>query len=349
MIKYLNIKNICMSFVLLGLGVFQACDDTIEPLKITGSNENVVFISADVEWAPTDALLNSSYYTISRTLIGNVTSTATKMEGSFVAKCLFPAANDIVVQFEIDNSLMPSAYNPLSEGVRFTVDKYELTIPKGETVSDDKVTFAINTADVNKFYLPNYYDGVTYSYMSPIIKIASVTNAKVSSNINTTTASIAVKGSSATNLTTGSTTVPSGSEVTTKTGWTATVNGTSYPILLDGATGTTAATYVSATSLPVTLEVDMQSVQSGIRGIRLQHGGRDYVALSANVYIKETASEEYRRQGPTLTLSRPANTAPYPHYIRFTNAVSARYIKLEFTTVYSGTNGVRLTEFSIYR
>ena len=349
MIKYLNIKNICMSFVLLGLGVFQACDDVVDPLEIKGSSENAVFISADVEWAPVDALLNSSYYTITRTLTGNVTSTATKMEGSFVAKCLFPAANDIIVQFEIDNSLMPSAYNPLSEGVRFTVDKYELTIPKGETVSDDKVTFAINIADVDKFYLPNYYDGVTYAYMSPIIKIASVANANVSTNINTTMASIAVKGSSVTNLTTGSTTVPSGAEVTTKTGWTATVAGTSYPILLDGATGTSASTYVSATSLPVTLEVDMQSVQTGIRGIRLQHGARDYHASAVNVYIKETESEEYRLQGPRLALSRPANTAPYPHYIRFTNAVSARYIKLEFTTVYNASYGVRLTEFSIYR
>ena len=342
-----------MSFVLLGVVALQACDDVVDPLQKTASSENYVFINSNVDWAPVDALLNSSYYTLSSRQSGITLNNATTMEGSFVVKCLRPAANDIKVQFELDDSLIPSAYNSLPEGVRFTVDKYELTIPKGETISDGKITYSINTDDVSKFPLPDYYDGGTmHAYMSPVIKIVSVSNASLSSNINTTTASIAVKGNFATNLLTGSTTTPSGSEVTTKTGWVATIGGTSYPVLLDGATGTAASAYVAiaSASLPTSLEVDMQSVQTGIRGIRLQHSARDYHATAVNVYIKETESEEYKLQGPILALSRPANNViPFPHNIRFTNAVNARYIKLEFPTVYNASYGVRLTEFSIYR
>ena len=352
MIKFFNVKNICMSFILLGLGVFQACDDVVDPLEIKGSNENFVFISADVEWAPADALLNSSYYTLSSRQSGITLNNATTMEGSFVVKCLRPAANDIKVQFELDNSLVPAAYNLLPEGVRFTVDKYELTIPKGETVSDGKITYSINTDDVSKFPIPNYYDGTTYGYMSPVIKIASVSNASLSSSINTTTASIAIKGNFATNLMTGSTTVPSGTLGTTKTGWTATVGGVlvSNNYLFDNAQSTTNYVTIANALLPASLEIDMQSVQMGIRGMRIQHSARDNHGASVNVYIKETESEEYKLQGPALALSRPTNSTPWPHSIRFTNAVNARYIKLEFRTAYNnGTNDLRITEFGIYQ
>jgi hypothetical protein len=355
MIKYLNIKNVCMSFILLGVVVLQACNGSEEVDLPENNVENSVFISAEIIQAPIDALLNSFFYTVSKSSSGFVLNNggATEIAGSFIVKCVHPAADDIKVQFELDNSLITSAYDLLPDNAGFTVDKYELTIPKGETVSNDNITLSISSEGINSLPIPNYYDGVTYAYMSPVIKISSASNdVKIANSAQLTTASVAVKGSFANNLlASGAGVLPSGAEVTTKTGWTATVGGTAYPILLDGATGTAATAYVAITnaSLPVSLEVDMQSVQTGITGIRLQHSARDYHASSANVYIKETASEEYKLQGPAFSLARPSNSSPYFHSIRFVNTVNARYIKLEFRTSYNTSNGVRPTEFSIYK
>ena len=350
MTKYLNIKNICMSFILLGVVVLQACNGgEVEALE--NDTKNTVYISAEIVESPNDALLNTFYYTINRSSLGFVLNNgeATEIESRFVVKSTQPAANDINVRFEFNKSLITSAYSLLPENAGFTVDKDEVTIPKGETVSD---TITLSIEELNEL-LPNHYDGVTYAYMSPVVKIYSVSGGvNLPYNSSATMASLAVRGSFASNLMTGSTTTPSGAEVTTKASWVATVGGTSYPILLDGATGTATGTYVTITNAALStssLEVDMQSVQEGITGIRLQHTSRDYVALSANVYTKESASGEYILQGPTLALSRPANTSPYPHSIRFVNKVNARYIKLEFRSCYNTTNGIRLTEFSIYK
>ena len=341
-----------MSFILLGVVVFQACSGSEEGLP-ENNVENSVFISADVLQASGDALLNSFFYVISKNSSGFVLNNgeATEIEGSFVVKCLQPAVDDIKVRFELDNSLITSAYSLLPEDAGFTVDKYELTIPKGKTVSDDKITLSISSEGIDRLPIPNYYDGGTmHAYMSPVIKISSVSNdVNVINNDHLTTASIALKGSFASNLMTGSTTVPSGTLGATKTGWTATVGGAlvSNNYLFDNTQSTTNYVTIDNSSLPVSLEIDMQSVQMGITGIRLQHSARDFHASSANVYTKESATDEYRIQGPTLALSRPSSATPWPHSIRFVNAVNARYIKLEFLTVYS--SAPRITEFGIYQ
>ena len=352
MIKYLNIKNICMSFILLGVVVLQACSGSEEGLP-ENNLENSVFISAEVLQASGDALLNSFFYTINRSPSEFVFNNgeATEITGRFTVKTLHPAANDIKVQFELDNSLITSAYNLLPDDVEFMADKYELTIPKGKTVSDDHITLSISSESIGNLPIPNYYDGNTYAYMSPVIKISSVSGGvDIAGNAHLTTASIAIKGRFSTNLMAGSTTVPSGVSVTAKTGWAATINGTPASATDNGYLFDNAQVVTNYVTIPLpfpaTLEVDMQSVQEGITGIRLRHSARDFHASSVNVYIKESASEEYKLQGPTLALSRPSSATPWAHNIRFANVVNARYIKLEFPTAYS--SAPRITEFDIY-
>ena len=345
--KYLNIKSIAMLFIMFGVVVFQACNSNDDnEFDITGDGTNKVFISTPNAGNP-NAPQNSFVYTATKTLVSyNLTGGIVK----FPVQCKKPAEKDIVVQFELDNSMVYPGFE-LQNGVKVTMDKTELTILKGEVISRDSITLSVINEDITKLVIPDYYSGTKHLFMGAVAKIVSVDGAALAENPNLTMASVVVQASFASNLMTGSTTVPSGTEVTTKTGWTAVVGNTTAANLLDGATGTAASAYTAIASavLPASLEVDMQSVQTGIRGIRLQHSGRDYISTSVNVYIKDTESEEYKLQGPALTLSRPSNSSPYPQYIRFTNAVNARYIKLEFRTAYNANNGLRLTEFSIYR
>jgi len=347
--KYLNIKSIAMLFIMFGVVALQSCNGNDDnEFDITGDGTNKVFINTLNAGNP-NAPQNSFVYTASKTLVSyNLTGGVAK----FPVQCKKPAEKDIVVRFELDNSIVYPGFSMLQDGIKITMDKSELTIPKGKTISSDSITLSVHNEDITKLVIPSHYDGIKYLFMCPVARIVSVDGAALTESTDLTMASVVINASFASNLMTGSTTVPSGTLGTTKTGWTATVGGVpvSNNYLFDNTQSTTNYVTIANSTLPSSLEIDMQSVQTGIRGMRIQHSARDNHGASVNVYIKETESEEYKLQGPPLALSRPANSTPWPHSIRFTNAVNARYIKLEFRTAYNnGTNDLRITEFGVYQ
>lgn len=324
MIKYLNIKYAVACSMMFAFLILQACSD--EKYDITGSTENKVFINTQ-SWSPID-IPNGIVYNITKTPLSTSLDNAEKIETKFVVRCTNPASSDIRVQLEYDESLILPSYSPLPGGISLVMDKNELIIPQGATVSKDSITLSAEGA------LELFEAG---QYMAPV-KVISADNASLSNQIVT---SILVK-SVFNNIENGATSLP-GTAIT-RTGWTATMGGSDASNIFDGNN----SSYSTGSTLPLVLEVDMQSLQDNIIGIRLQNQSRNYCMTSANVYIRESESDEYKLQG-IASLSRPSNSSPYPQHIRFIGKVNARYIKLEILSFYSTTSPVRLSEFMPYR
>ena len=325
MIKYLNIKNICMSFVLLGLGVFQACDDTIEPLKITGDTENKVFVNMQ-NWAPTNAPQNSVFFDVTTAFTSTfLTSSASEAKFEISARCTKPAGKDIIVAFEPDYSDVLSGYMPFPTGVEIQLDKSELTISKGATISEDKITVTVRSEHVSLFRQLG-------SYMAPI-KMVSVQNASAS---DLTTIPI-IFDTKFTNIK-GVGTTSSGTSIS-KTGWSAT-GGTNPARLYDGTTTTS-----SYATIPYNTDIilDMASVRTNISLIRFTYSATGYRMSSMEIYTRESSSEEWTFHGIAETATSNTN-----HYITFHEKVNARYIKMVFLTG-GNASAVRIVELYVHQ
>jgi hypothetical protein len=322
-----RLRNIqaALAVIMSSMLFFTSCSEE-ETFDVVGSSENKVFLNTQL-WSPV-GVANGVVFNITKTPLEVIIQDAEKIETRIVARCTKPAETDIRVQFTYDPSLLMDSYALLPGGLTLSMDKSEVTIPKGATVSSDSIVLSIE-GDLSLFDAG--------AYMAPI-KIVSAGDALLSDMI---TASLIVKAAF-NNIESGATSVPGAA--LNRSGWSATLGGADASNIFDNSNNT----YSSGSALPLVLEVDMQSVQSNITGIRLQNQSRNYCMSAVNVYVKQGVSDEYILQG-RASLSRPSNIQTYPQFIRFISKVDARYIKLEILSfVYSGYP-VRLSEFIPYQ
>jgi hypothetical protein len=319
--KLLNLKYTAWSFILLGISLLQSCSDD-ETYDVMGSAENKVYINTQ-SWNPVNAPKNSMVFNVTNTPAGSIIANAEKIEIRFGVQCTHPATTDILVKFELDNSLITSGYNAFPEGVTRSMDKTELIIPKGATMSSDSITISVSNDDLDLLTVGQY--------MAPV-KIVSVTNAKVSDNL--TDAYLLVK-TTYTNCIDQA--ASASGTAAARTGWKATVNGADQANkLFDNSRNT----YFYGSNF--TLEVDLGAVHENITGLVMDYYSQSYSMGSADIYTSDTDTDHYELQGsPTF----PRNT---PQYVQFYKTVKARYVKIVVTSGAS-TSGVAVTEFNVYQ
>ncbi|MEL7587183.1 MAG: DUF1735 domain-containing protein [Prolixibacteraceae bacterium] len=317
----INLKYTALWFAMIGGLLIQSCNDD-EQFDVTGSRENKVYLNIQ-SWGPVDAPKNSVVFNVTNTPVGSIIANADKIETKFAVQCTHAAASDIVVRFEIDNSLIADGYSALPNGVTVTMDKSELVIPKGSTVSADSITVSVGNDNLGLL--------TTGQYMAPV-KIVSLTNAQLSDNL---TAAFLLVRTSYTNCIDQATSVPG--TAAGRTGWKATVNGTDQGNrLFDN----NRSTYFYGNNF--TLEVDLGTVYENITGLALGYYSRSYSMRSATVYTSVTGTDNYEFQGS------PAFPSATPQYVRFYNPVRARYVKIVVLSGYSAS-GVAMSEFSAYQ
>lgn len=319
--KLLNLRFTAFWFALIGTLLIQSCSDD-EIFDVVGSAENKVYLNTQ-SWSPVNAPKNSMVFNVTNTPEGSIIANAEKIEIRFGVQCTHPATTDILVRFEPDNSLITTGYKVFPDGVKRTMDKTELTIPKGATMSRDSITISVSKDDLGLLTVGQY--------MAPV-KIASVTNAKASDNL--TSAYLLVK-TTYTNCVDQATSVPGTAAV--RTGWKAAVNGADQANkLFDNNRNT----YFYGSNF--TLEVDLGSVHENITGLGMGYYSQSYSMGSADIYTSDTDADHYELQGsPTFARSTP-------QYVQFYKTVKARYIKIVVT---SGTSasGVAISEFNVYQ
>ncbi|MDD4193045.1 MAG: DUF1735 domain-containing protein [Mangrovibacterium sp.] len=321
--KLLHLKQIASCFALAGVLLMQACSDD-EIFDVMGSTENKVYIHTQ-SWSPIDAPKNSVVFNITNTPAGSIIANADKIEVKFGVQCTHPAANDILVKFEVDNSLPTEGYQGLPSGVALLIDKTEIVIPRGATKSSDSITVSIGSEHLHLFSAGQY--------IAPL-KISSVTNAKLSDNLSS--AFLLVKAAF-TNCLDQATSVPG--TAAERTGWMAKVNGGDQGNKLFDDNR---RTYFLGDNF--TIEVDLGAVYENITGLKLDFYAWYYAMGTANIYTSATSENDYELQG---TPSFPGST---PQYVRFYAPVSARYIKVEITSPsYSSDYGSAVTEFNLYQ
>lgn len=321
--KSLNLKQIASCFALVGALFIQACSDD-ETFDVMGSTENKVYINTQ-SWNPIDAPKNSVVFNVTNTPAGSIIANAEKIEIKFGVQCTHPASNDILVKFEPDNSMITEGYQTFPGGVTLSIDKTELTIPQGKTMSSDSITVSIGNDDLHLF--------AAGQYMAPL-KIISVTNAKPSDNLSS--AFLLVK-TTYTNCVDQATSVPG--TAAERTGWVATVNGEDQGSKLFDDNR---RTYYFGDNF--TIEIDLGAVYENITGLKLDFYAWYYAMGSANIYTSTTSVSEYELQGSP---SFPGST---PQYVSFYEPVSARYVKIEITSPsYSSDYGTAVTEFNLFQ
>ncbi len=183
----------------------QSCSDD-EKYDVVGSTQNMVFINTQ-QFSPV-GVTNGFWFDIQNTTVSKSWVNGDIVEGKFTVQCTHAAANDIVVKFEIDNSLLVEGYNAFPSGVALQMNRDELVIPKGAMIANDSITISIDASKVNLFDMESYMASV---------KIVSANNTPLSSSESS--ASLVVRGIY-NNCSTNTTTVPSGTTAT-RTGWTA--------------------------------------------------------------------------------------------------------------------------------
>jgi hypothetical protein len=318
--KLLNLRYTAFWFALIGAFLVQSCGDE-ELFDVTGSKENKVYINTQ-SWSPVNAPKNSIVFNVTNTPAGSIIANADKIEAKFAVQCTHVAASDIVVRFEIDNSLVASGYNPVPSGVKVTIDRTELTIPKGASISNDSITISVSNDDLDLFAVGQY--------MAPV-KIVSVTNAKVSDNL--TSACLLVK-TTYTNCVDQAASVAG--TAAGRTGWKAMVNGVDQANkLFDN----NSRSYFYGNNF--TVDVDLGTTLENITGLVFGYYSRSYSMKSADIYTSVTGTDYELQGSPTF----PTNT---PQYVQFYEKISARYVRVVVTAGVS-SSGVALSEFNVYQ
>lgn len=312
-----------MSFAVIGVFLLQSCSSD-ETYDVIGSTENKVYINTQ-SWNPINIPKNSFLFTVINTPIGSIIANTDKIEIKFVVQCTHTALSDINVKFEFDNSLISDGYATLPSGVALNMDKTDLTISKGASVSNDSITISIDSDDLDFLEVG--------TYMAPV-KISSVTNAKLSDNLMSAYVIVETTFSNCIDMATS----VSGTAAD-RTGWIATVDDVDQGSKLFDNNN---STYYLGGNF--TLEVDLGTVHENITGLMMDFYAWYYAMGSANIYTSATTTNDYELQG------KPTFSDSTPQYVNFYGPVDARFIKIEVTSPsYSDSYGTAIIEFNLYQ
>lgn len=317
-------RYILTTVVAFGLLSMYGCGKEVS-FDIEGEKENIVFVNTH-QWSPI-FLPNGILFHVTKTPISTIILEGEKIEAKIVARCTKPGDKNIIVEFAYDQSLIDDNYLQIPPSLTLSMNKNFVTIPKGATISSDTLTVTLE-GDLQLLETGNY--------LIPI-KIISANNVRISER---STASLMLMVNF-NNIQPNATSV-AGTPLS-RSQWSAILGSSDASNIFDNNNNT----FSTGSSLPLELEVDMQSVQQKISGIRLQNQSRNYCMTSADIYLKKAASDEYQYQG-RVSLQRPSNISTYPQFIQFIGAVDARYIKFNILSFYNIRYPIRLSEFIPY-
>lgn len=320
-------KYIAFCVVAAGIFICQSCSKD-EAYDVTGSAENIVYMNVH-SWSPINTPDNSFHFNVTQTGQKSILSNVSTITAKFAAQCTHEAATDIQVKYEIDTALISAGYKNIPDGVTISMDKTELVIPKGATISNDSITISIDTAKLGLLAVG--------SYMIPV-KISSAAGAKVSSNLQSVFLIVDVAFSNCVNNATSI----AGTALSGRTAWSATLSTTPSSGALENMfDGNTRTYWYVSPAAACELTVNMNAVRSNITGIRLNSYSTSYSLQTMTVY-SSTDGITWVSQG-NVTLS----TAATYQYIQFYSAINAQYLKLKITGWKSGSF-VILTEFDVF-
>ena len=330
----LKIKYMAVGLLAAAALLLQSCSND-ESFDVTGSPENVVYLNTQ-SFSPVGTPTNSFLFNVTNTPVGSTITypdpTATTIAVKFPVQCTQAATEDVRVKFELDNSLVVEGFSALPGGVTATLDKTELVIPKGATISNDSLTVSVN-GDLQALNSGNY--------VLPAAKITTVTGARLSANTELAEAAVLIKAT----FTNGVYSSAAPGTVVSKNGlgWTATVNGTNQPNIVDNNTG---SYYNSGGSpaFPLTMVIDTKSARA-IKGFQLRNYSANYAIREVNVYTSHAdtpTDTDYVFQG------RVALTSAVQQFIRFYNEVNCRYVKVEILSGYYSNGQTVITDFNVY-
>lgn len=322
----MNYKLLCSALV--GVLVLQSCNDD-ETFDVRGVTENKVYLTTQ-SWAPITAPVNSASFAVVNTPLGALVQNADKVEMKFPVHATHPSSAAVQVQLAVDMTLVTDGYLAIPAGVPVSLSNGTLTIPAGAKSSTDSVSVSIATAD-----LPLLAPG---TYLIPV-KIASATNAQVSANLQTAYVLITTKDS---NIQSGAGENDIEGSLIGTTGWSGTVN---HALVTGSAasmftTQTTQYWRVDSGNNPFDFEVDMESEQNSITGIRLHTNNQAYNILRLAV--------ESSVDGDTWTshgegeLSFGTN-----QYVKFYEPFDARYLKITVLERRHASQ-LRMARFEVY-
>lgn len=308
---------------------FQSCSEE-ESFDVVGSSENKVYLNTQ-SWNPVNMPKNSVIFNVTNTPLGSIVANTGKVEMKLGVQCTHPAASDIKVKLELDNSLVMEGFKILPSGVSVATDKTELTIPKGDIWSMDSMTISVNTDDLDLLEAD--------SYMVPV-KITTVTNAGVSANLKNAYVVINAQESNCYENPAQGDMV--GQIVSNRSAWSASL---SVPPSSGALTrlfdGNTRNYFFVTPAARCQLTVDLAAEYTNITGVRIHSYSASYGLTSIDVY-SSADGENWTSQGNAVL-----STSSSYQYIKFYSPINARYIKLDVKGWRSPTY-VIMAEFDIY-
>ncbi|KAI9452865.1 hypothetical protein F5148DRAFT_1289432 [Russula earlei] len=254
-----------------------------------------------------------------------------------------PVGQDVTISAALDTTMVATYnaahntnYKVFPAGILST-DALVAHIAKGNTISTDSVTIAVNTA--NLLLLTDT------TYMAPIklttIKDASAGN--ITGNATTQVTYVVVKVEQRRIKYLATTADVIGTLLTPRTAWAATFTPavTTTGSIFDGSL----TTYSRWAASPGQLDVDMQAAKN-VTGIRLYTAtSATYVPAAVDVYLSNDGIT-YDHIGAPLKANITYSTYDY---ILFYKPITARYIRLILSySTSTNTQNLRVTEFDVY-
>jgi len=326
--KSLNIKTGFILFIAIAALLLQSCSDE-ETFDVVGDKENKVYINMQL-WTPVDLPSNSVRFNVTKTPVGSFLDGTESIVLKFPVKCTHVASNDIKVKFEIDKISDLDGFSGLPDGVTVKIINNELTIPKGSMSSKDSITVSLESESLELL-------SSNVSYVVPV-KIASVSNASISSNLSSTYLVLKTEYSNCVNLATSI----SGTALTGRTSWLASLDvalsSGSLANMFDARTNTY---WFVSPAKECQLTVNLTTLHTNITGIRIHSYGTSY-SLNAIEVSSSVDGENWVNQG-NVTLS----TATAYQYIRFYEPINAQYIRLKIKG-WRSASYVIISEFDVY-
>lgn len=323
--------------------LFSCTDDVIEPVKITGSTTNTVYINTGF----TSTTLGPNVFQTSPLVSFTSVVSGALSPVRFLVQCTQPASEDIRVQLGKDPEAMVAGWLDFPGSVSI-FNKPEYVILKGETMSRDTVVLSVADAD-----LVTIREG---KFMYPFKITSVVGKAGISSTLSKGALYADITFSNNAAATPTGTVMNPKPAVASDTAWTLVATRadseamtlTNVAFMFDDIT--TTSTYASTGNvsesgiLPFTLDIDLQKQYTGLTGLRILTSANGYRLTGMRLYVKNAADDPWVSQGPTITFANNST-----HAVRFHSPVDARFIRCEIISVQNQTNGLRITDFNIYR
>ncbi len=326
--KSFKLNNIAILLVAFVAILLQSCskEDTYD---VVGSKENKVYINIQ-SWNPINMPKNSVIYNVTNTPVGSFLDGTESIVLKFPVKCTHVASNDIKVKFEIDKISDLDGFSGLPDGVTVKIINNELTIPKGSMSSKDSITVSLESESLELL-------SSNVSYVVPV-KIASVSNASISSNLSSTYLVLKTEYSNCVNLATSI----SGTALTGRTSWLASLNvALSFGSLANMFDARTNTYWFVSPAKECQLTVNLTTLHANITGIRIHSFSTSY-SLNAIEVSSSIDGENWVNQG-NVTLS----TATAYQYIRFYEPINAQYLRLKIKG-WRSARYVVISEFDVY-